>query len=323
MQRLIMIFSVLIFTSVHTLSKNLDTLSSTEHKEFYLDWDNDMWIQKDYYYTQGAKFNLVNPGLRKNPINHMLFSLNGADNYFGLGLIQEIYTPKDVHDSLVNVVDRPYAGTLFARSFIISNNPLKRIRLTSQLDIGVLGPLAGAEMAQRYIHEWLDLGVPSGWDFQIDTRPYLNYNVLMDIGLVELPGRFELVGTSRLRIGNIHDDLQLGALMRVGLLNSYFKGNRLSNMIYTENRDLQIYLFGGVSASAVAYNATLMGGIVPPESTHQFTLKQIKHVVAEYNGGLYVSYKKYGACIQTTFKSPEFDGGVAHGWGTVSLNLRF
>lgn len=323
MSRVLLIFSIICCTSVLAWSKNLDSIPFTDHKEFYLDWDNDMWVQTDYYYTQGAKFNLINPGLRKNSINHMLFSLNEADNYFGLSLIQEIFTPKDVHDSLINVVDRPYAGTLFIRSFIISNHPNKQMRLTSQMDIGIMGPMAGAEMAQRYIHEWLDLGVPAGWDFQIDTRPYLNYNVLFDKGIFEIPGRLEFIGTSRLRIGNIHDDIQVGALMRFGLLNNYFKGGRLSNLKYDENKYFQLYLFGGASTTGVAYNATLMGGIVPPESSHQFSLKQIKHVVGEYYGGLYVSYKNIGACMQTTFKSSEFEGAVSHAWGTVSLNLRF
>lgn len=316
---IISIISIPIFAN----AKKLDSLEYAEHKEFYFDWDNDMFVFKDFYYTQGAKLFYVNPALRKNPANHILFQLKNADKYYGLGLIQEIFTPKDINDSLLNTVDRPYAGTIFLRSFVISSSPQKQIKFTTQLDLGVLGPLSGAKQAQKIIHDWLDLGFPNGWDFQIENRPYINYNALLEKGLISVPGIFEFMGKARAQVGNIHDDLQLGAMLRLGKLNDYFKGYNLSNKTYFENKDFQAFVYGGANATAVLYNATLMGGIIPPDRNYRFQYNEIKNLVGELYGGLQMSYKSLGLKGEVIWKTPEFENGEHHGWGTVSAYFRF
>ena len=303
-------------------AKKLDSLRYTDHKEFFLHWDNDIFVFKDYYYTQGGHLSLVNPVLRKNPVNHLLFRLKNADNYYGIGLIQEIYTPKDLHDTLINSIDRPYSGTLFIRSFRTSVVPENKLRLTNQLDLGVLGPLSGAKDAQRLIHEWLDLEFPEGWDFQIKNRPYINYNFLVDKEFVTVPGIFDFTGNSRIRVGNIHDDIQLGASFRIGRLNNQFFGLNLDNKKY-KNRDFQLYLFGGARATLVLYNATLMGGIIAPKDFEEFKFNEIKHVVGHLDGGLRLNYKFLGVEGKVAWKTPEFQNGEQHGWGTISLYFRF
>lgn len=282
-----------------------------------------MFLFKDYYYTQGAFIYYVNPALRKNPANHFLLRLKNADNYYGLGLIQEIYTPKDIIDTLQNLVDRPYAGTLFLRSFSVSSNPDKHLKLTSQFDLGIMGPLAGAYEAQRYIHDWLDLGWPNGWDFQIENRPYINYNLQIEKGKTLFPGVADLIGDSRIRVGNIHDDLQVGGQIRIGRLNDYFKGHKLSNKKYIENRDLQAFIFGGVNGSFVLYNATLMGGIISPMENQQFDFNEIEKLVGEVYGGIFLNYKFMGVSGQVNWKTKEFKYGEQHGWGTISMYFRF
>ncbi len=302
----------------------LDSLKYTQHREFFLDWDNDMFLYRDFYYTQGSHLSYLAPGLRKNPANHILFRLNNADYYYGIGLIQEIYTPKDIADTLLNTVDRPYSGTLYFRSFTVSSIPDKRIRFTNQLDLGILGPLSGAKQAQQIIHDWLDLGFPNGWDFQIENRPYINYNAILEKGLFDIPGIFEFNANSRLRLGNIHDDLLVGATIRLGRINDYFKGYNLSNKTYEENKDFQAFIFAGASAVAVAYNATLMGGIIPPPDNNiGFELKDINNLVGELTGGFQLSYKYIGVKFHAIWKTPEFKGGENHGWGTISVYARF
>ncbi|MCK5730249.1 MAG: lipid A deacylase LpxR family protein [Draconibacterium sp.] len=318
----LLLISIIIFPE-NTSAKKLDSLKYTQHKELIFDWDNDILVFKDYYYTQGAHIFYINPALRKNPANHILFQLKNADYYYGLGVIQEIYTPKDLIDTLLNTIDRPYAGTFYIRSFATSVISNKKIRFTNQLDIGLLGPLSGAEQAQRIIHDWLDLGFPNGWDFQIENRPYLNYNFLVDKGLLSVNGIFDFMGNSRLRVGNIHDDLQVGANIRIGRLNNFFKGYNLGNKSYGENHDFQFYVFGSANVTAVLYNATLMGGIIPPENSQHFKLKDIENVIGELKVGAQITYKFVGVKMQTTWKTPEFEGGEKHGWGTIAVYFRF
>ncbi len=315
----ILFFGVQFLTS----AKKLDSLNFTNHKEFFLHWDNDMFLFKDYYYTQGAHFYFFHQSLRNNPANYFLIRLKNADNYYGLAIVQEIYTPKDVADTLLNVVDRPYAGTLYFKSVATSSKPEKKLRLTSEFDLGILGPLSGASQAQRYIHEWLDLGWPQGWDFQIQNRPYLNYNIKIEKGLITVPGIFDLTGTSTVRAGTIHDDIQIGGLVRLGRMNSLFKGLNLSNKSYSENKDYQWLIYGGARIKAILYNATLMGGIIPPEDEYHFKFNEIENFVGEFFGGMQMSYKFVGMRGQVTWKTSEFETGEQHGWGTISIYLRF
>ncbi len=322
--KIVLLLITILTIPVLSNAKKLDSLKFTQHKEFFLDWDNDMFLFRDFYYTQGAHLFYLAPGLRKNPANHILFQLKNADYYYGIGVIQEIYTPKDIADTLLNTVDHPYAGTLFLRSFMVSSIPEKRIRFTNQLDIGLLGPLAGARQAQQIIHDWLDLGFPLGWDFQIENRPYINYNAIIEKGLLSIPGVFEFNVNSRLRLGNIHDDLLVGATIRLGHINDYFKGYNLSNKTYEENKNFQFFIFAGGSTVAVAYNATLMGGIIPPpEHNTHFELKDINNLVGEFTGGFQISYKFVGVKMHAIWKTPEFKDGEHHGWGTISVYLRF
>jgi len=73
----------------------------------------------------------------------------------------------------------------------------------------------------------------------------------------------------------------------------------------------------------VLYNATLMGGIIPPESYQGFDFNQIKHFIAQLTGGLRANYKFVGVEGKVVWKLPEFETGEQHGWGTISLYFRF
>lgn len=315
----LIIIAVLLSGILH--AKKLDSLAHTNHKEFYLDWDNDIFASTDHYYSQGLHLFWTDPMFRKNPLNHVMLRLKNADNYFGIGLVQEMYTPKDIVDTLLNTIDRPYAGTLFLRSYFISSVPGKRLKLTTQFDLGILGPLSGAAQAQRIIHEWTGSTPPEGWDFQIDNRPYINYNLLLDFGL--LTGQFfELNGISRVRAGNIHDDLRLGLNFRTGLLNNSYEGTNFLNKKYSQHSKFTFTFFGNMHLNVIAYNATLMGGIIPPASSFQFTFKDIENFIVDFRGGVEIAYNNVGLRTQLTWKSKEFENGEDHKWGTIALFFR-
>jgi lipid A 3-O-deacylase len=318
----ILVIIIFFILPLFSSGKKLDSLNYENHKEFYFNWDNDIFLFRDFYYTQGAKLFYVNPILRKNPANHILFRLKNADYYYGIGIVQEIYTPKNISNTLLDTIDQPYAGALYLRSFSTSINPQKKIRLSSQLDLGFLGPLSGAAQAQKYMHEWLGSRPPLGWDFQIENRPYINYNLILEKGIFSHPGIFDFIGASQVRLGNIHDDLQISTTFRFGRLNDYFKGLNLSNKKYKENRDFQFFIFGSANARGVLYNATLMGGIIPPDRNHQFKFNEIKNFVGELSGGAQVTYKFISLKGNVVWKTPEFETGESHGWGTISMFFR-
>lgn len=318
--KLILVF--LLSITIYSAAQKPNSTSINQHGELLFRWDNDTFFKKDYYYTQGAHILCIHPGLRKNPINHILFRLKNADNYYGIGLVQKIFTPKDILDSLLNAVDRPYAGTLYLKSLLVSSSPQKKLRLTTQIDLGVLGPLSGAEQAQRLVHRWTDSDSPEGWDFQIKNRVYINYTALIEKELITLPQILDFAANSRMRIGNIHSDWKLGGTLRFGRLNNQFKGYNLTNKKYDGNRDFQAFIFGGANTAFVLYNATLMGGITPPASEHAFKLSEIENFIGEIYMGIQISYKNLGLRGKVVWKTKEFELGKKHSWGSISFSFK-
>ena len=107
-------------------------------------------------------------------------------------------------------------------------------------------------------------------------------------------------------------------------MNSRFNGYNLGNKKYSENKDFQWFIYGGAKVTAVLYNATLMGGIIPPvETEYFFKFNQIENLIGEVYGGMQMTYKFIGLRGQVTWKTPEFETGEQHGWGTFSMYFRF
>ena len=83
-----------------------------------------------------------------------------------------------------------------------------------------------------------------------------------------------------------------------------------------------IFFFGGANITGVLYNATLMGGIIPPETNRLFEFREIEHFVGEFNGGAQLTYKFVSIKGMLTWKTQEFQYGDSHGWGTISMYFR-
>lgn len=70
---------------------------------------------------------------------------------------------------------------------------------------------------------------------------------------ITLPQKADFTASSRVRVGNIHDDVKLGGTLRVRKVNNQFKGHNLMNRKYIENRTLQAFVYGGASATVVEF----------------------------------------------------------------------
>ena len=62
-------------------------------------WENDLYYQHDYYFTNGFQIDIFHTKLQHSPINRILIPTGTKkewDRYSGLQLRQEIFTPKDL-----------------------------------------------------------------------------------------------------------------------------------------------------------------------------------------------------------------------------------
>lgn len=300
-----------------------DSIKSRRYHELSAGWDNDALLNTDCYYTQGLMAQLVLPCLERNPLNHLFFQIKNASHYYGMAVVQEMFTPKNIMESIVDPNDRPYAGTLYFRSLKVSNNDSANIKLTSQLDLGVLGPASGAGYIQNIIHEINGLPSPKGWSNQIKNMPYINYNVMIDKGVAESPDLMELIWSGGVRVGNVYDDILFGLKFRTGLVNNYFNGVSIQDRTVGSNKDIQAYFFGGINGNVVLYNALLTGGLFGSESSDVLNNNEISHFVLSGNAGIFLGYHGIGAKFELYGQSPEIIGGQPHGWCRVSGVISF
>lgn len=282
---------------------------------------NDAFFRTDYYFTQGMSLDVVLPALASSPVNKVL--LGGklpAVRYHGIRLVYDGFTPLRIQDDFIRVGDRPYASYIYASLYRVANQPAQRRRFTAGLDVGFIGPAAGAKGFQTKVHELLDAPTPRGWDYQIRNDLVLGYRVAAEAHV--LGGKFaELIGTARASAGTLHTLAATGLLLRAGQMNPYF-----SNLGVTaaagraDLHKLQVYAQGRLEGRVVGYNATLQGGVFNRRSLYTLHASQLRRTVAQGSGSLVLAYGGLRLEPSAVWVSPEFRGGRTHRW--VQLELR-
>ncbi len=227
-----------------------------------LEIDNDSLLLRrdDGLYTSGVRFSRS-------------YRLRSPEGWRSAGwrLGQQLFTPSDVRvlsDNL-NPLDRPYAGWLYG-GFFYNVADFDGSELAFGLDVGCLGPCAGGRPTQTFVHKLFDQPEPRGWSTQIRNEagvvlragaraPYWRLNRHADVR----PG-------VSLRLGNIFTDLTADATLRAGRLESSAEAAGL-------------YVFARGALRAVAYDATLEGGMF---SDDQVRTVKPRRMTSEWELGL-------------------------------------
>ena len=148
----------------------------------YLRLDNDAFAGTDRGYTNGIVLGFTSPTVesfqdpRLSPrlrwLNRRLgwlqprgFEENNVTLTFGQGM----FTPEDWRLSEPDPLDRPYAGVLAAG--VTYNGRNENSMRTTTLTVGMVGPSAGAEQAQDFVHDLLGDNAFRGWDHQLRDEP--------------------------------------------------------------------------------------------------------------------------------------------------------
>jgi hypothetical protein len=139
------------------------------------------------------------------------------DKQYELALGQNIYTPQVFTDPRPILTDRPYAGWLYGELTVTTHAPGNEEALA--LNVGIVGPAALAEPAQKFLHDLVDDPEPAGWDHQIDNEPalMLRYRRSWFLPLIQDgPVQTDVVPRAGFNLGNVFTDLGAGAVLRLG-----------------------------------------------------------------------------------------------------------
>ena len=311
--RLIFVLFAL-FVAVKTNVAQINIVQK-QQPHFVFTWDNDVLFYTDYYYSQGLFFRLSIASLDKNPINYLLLSFPNSTQSYSISVIQQMYTPLEIRDSVVRIDDRPYAGTLYIRSEKLSINNDKRIILRSSLDLGVRGQYSFAQYAQYYYHKIGHIVLPQGWQYQMSDLPVINYNLAAIKQIYYYHNSIEINALSEFRLGTMFTDFALGASAKFGLFDN----------VFSENKRNKIELSAELAASIryVAYNGTMQGELKNNPNIHEIKRPYIETLVGSYSAIAAGRYRNFEIDFEWVFITPEFEMGKEHRYNRLSLCFYF
>lgn len=302
-----------------------DSLSESAKLENYirLQYDNDFFSATDRYYTQGIRLTIIHPIIKYSPVSYALIRLKKqALNYYGLQIEQDCFTPKSIRYDTLNYLERPFAATFYVAHTLNSLLPEKKMALQTQVDLGVIGPCARCEDEQKAIHRSLVNIQPLGWENQIKTNYLINYNLKFEKGLFNKKKR-EIIGQASLRLGTFYTDISIGLTGRMGFFSPYFSNLGMDKNSTYRKSNFQFYGILKGNVKAVAYNATLQGGMFNDQSVYTVSDNRITRVVVEGMAGFVLTYKRIGLEYSKFYLSPEFKEGLEHHWGKCVITFCF
>ena len=282
---------------------------------------NDVAQRTDRYYTGGIRLEYAGPECGKTPLRHLLVSLGkDAVRLYGVAVVADAFTPTRIGTAEVLEGDRPYAGYLYAGHFLVSRLPDRNLTLTTRMNVGIIGPSAGMQRAQKGIHQWLDLERPLGWHNQIASSLLVDYS-LQVAHTIPNPFRFlELTAQAGGRAGTLYNHLGVGSSLRVGKLDGYAGRRQPGKSLLSGGR---YYVFVQSEGSWVVYNATLQGGLLNTRSRYTLHRDQVSRTVFGQTTGAAFTLGHLSVEVAQTWVSREFEAGGAHRWNHLSLTLFF
>ena len=273
-------------------------------------FDNDIFDYTDYYYTNGISLELYHPVISSSPICRILPGLKNSLNYYGLVLIQNMYTPRKLEELEVRAGDRPFAAYLTISHQRISLSSGSHRRLLSELALGAIGPASLGGIAQDMIHT----NTPVGWVNQVKNDAVVNYNIRLDQGVYSGNG-IEVAVIAGGQAGTLYDNIMGGLYLQIGKSNDRY-GSLFSTTPHQKTFIERIRYYFSIDAKTklVMYDATLQGGMFNRESVYSLNAGQVKHCVFTGTASFGLGLGRYSLEAEQVFLTPEFDGGRHHLW---------
>lgn len=283
----------------------------------------------DRYYVNGLRAGYTSPtgdvpDFVAN-IGHTLWG-DGLQR-ISVNLDQWMYTPAATNIAPPPASDEPYAGVLTADFSLMQDTDDWRSILG--VDIGVLGPDAGAGFVQHNFHNLIGQSTPVGWSYQMPNEPILEF---ISERVWRLPtGHVGGLETDALPnvtagVGNLWIYGLAGAVFRIGQgLDSDYGVARIRPGMsggdgFTPVRDFNWYFFAGADAQVFGYNAVLQGE--PLQSTPGVSMDPL---VGEMEAGFAIILKGVRISYTQVFQTTTFHGehGGLHQFGSLLAQVRF
>ncbi|NLR94015.1 lipid A-modifier LpxR family protein [Flammeovirga agarivorans] len=214
---------VLLFSTI-TLTYAQDEEKTKGPVYLSINVDEDLFLLKstDQFYSFGANIRVGFDGLDNNFTNSFLPKLSESHQLFDIGIVHKMYTPRNVSMAEVDSSDIPYCGETYLSIRHNSLSPSSGTALMTQLDVGVVGQISGAEKFQNGFHSAIGNGSIDGWKNQIGNGLYLNYTATILRSFVSNIRFADAFLGARGTMGTMDISFEGFVYLRLGLFNDYF-----------------------------------------------------------------------------------------------------
>jgi len=293
----------------------------------------------DRNYTSGVKLAYISPrdGVPDwlDGTRGLTRAISGSDpEFWGVAFGQSIFTPEDINANPAPPDQHPYAGWLYMQVMVAaeedrSDGRAPRYLDTYEFEIGVTGPWAQGEEAQRGIHEFLGAPDPQGWDSQLENEVAFaasfdrRWRALR--AFINVPGglEFDLTPNAGVTLGTLRTEARVGATARVGwrIDNDYGPPRvrpSLSGVEHFSGGPLSWSIFAGVQGRGVAHNLFLDGNTFEDSASVERT-----PFVADFQTGFAISGGAWRLAYTYVWRTEEFETQpTRQDFGALALSVR-
>lgn len=302
---------------------SLNLNAQTHRNEFGFQSDNDSFLAQgsDRYYTNGL-FVFFRRGLTVKDTTRF------KNKVLGIELGQKIFNPASGQTPDRDMVDRPFAGYLYAGAnlnYLYSNE--SNLKLGAQ--IGMVGPAALGRQAQEVIHNTFGFYELQGWEYQIRNNFQFNlsgeYNRLLgragkdaDISL----NTYANLGTGFTGAG-------AGFLVRLGNFNQLFnsvstQSTAIKQRGFEPLNKHEFFFYLRPTLRYVAYDATIEGSLFNKSDNSVEVRLTRKPVVFSQQFGVTYGGERWIFDLSAIFQTKDTKEMLkAHQWGSATILYRF
>jgi lipid A 3-O-deacylase len=292
--------------------------------------DNDFFNLRgegtDRGYSSGLRLELYYTKTRKAsfPSSLLVITNNEADNLYGFGLSQNLFTPSNISASNIQFGERPYAGTLLISNMLISSDNLKKQRITTSISTGLIGKYAFGENIQSWFHGAIGYKKPKGWSNQIQTDVLLNYYINYEKLVFSAANNLEIIGNISGNAGTLSNNAGVGLQFRAGRFNDYFSNHeKLNSKIPAyDSKKISFYFYMKTEVVAVMDNSLLQGGFFSHDkSPYTISKDSITRAFLQYEYGIVMSKSRVGIAFYERLRTPEFKNTYTEQIGNITFYI--
>ncbi len=322
----------------HALAQNMP--DNKEHRSYLnISVENDnLGGNSDRYYTSGVRATWFNSKVKVPNIIGVIagkiptFTLdNSTATFFTLG--HNIYTPADIKLAQQPQYDRPWAAFLYGSvglANITYNDGLPFHVDEMEFTLGVVGPEALGEQAQKFIHKYVSNSPePMGWDNQLNFEPgiVISWQRRIPYALSYDTDYFHarLEPNFSVSLGNIRTNAAAGATLVIGSAKKQDTPPRVrpaipgTGMFFTKNHKFNWQIFAGIDGRAVAHDIFLDGNSF--SDSHSVDKE---YFVGDASAGFSLIYDDYRLSYTINARSKEFKRQEHESiFGSITLTKRF